>query len=203
VSNMPTLDAAGDRNWIPDVNRFNLPKPPEWFLKVLWDADPGLVLLPSRQGEKYVLGRRREFSRTVAKIALTINERVHARVRYSDSEMLESRGIVRVDAIQHRFGMSAAWGSWMRSCPEIMSDLRKRDMWAAGGAEAYITRLEAEEAAEDAAKRKQTEDDIEYRAADAWRSYQARTGQRTAFGDTGNFPDVAREDRSGRTIVSP
>jgi hypothetical protein len=81
--------------------------------------------------------------------------------------------------------MSAAWGSWMRSCPEIMSDLRKRDMWAAGGAEAYITRLEAEEAAEDAAKRKQTEDDIEYRAADAWRSYQARTGQRTAFGDTG------------------
>jgi hypothetical protein len=174
----PSATADLSSNWVADVNRFNLPKPPAWFLKILWDQDAALVVLPSRQGRKYLVGRRRERSRIVAGITQAVlNEKVHQHVPYSDSAMLESYRLVKVDAITSITG-NAATGSWMTSSPEILKDLRDRDMWSAGGADAYIAKIEGEEAALVAEKRAKLLDDIDHRARDAWRSLQARTGQR-------------------------
>lgn len=180
TSSFPKVDLSA--NWIADVNRFNLPKPPAWFLKILWDQDAALVVLPSRQGRKYLIGRRRERSRVVAGIVQhQVNENVHARVGHSDSALLEDHKLVKVDAITSLTG-NMHNASWMTSSPEILKDLRDRDMWAAGGADAYIAKLEAGEQARADQKRAALLDDIDHRAGDAWRSYQARTGQRNHRG---------------------
>lgn len=177
MSRMPSIDssAALQSNWIPDTNPFRLPQPPSWFLKLLWDQDAGLVMLPSRQGRKYLLARRRERSQTMHRIA--INEKVHRRVPQSDGDMLESRHCVLVDTITSITG-NAGTGSWMASAPGILQSLRNRDMWAAGGADKYNDKLLADEALVADRERQRLLDDIDHRARDAWRSYQARTGRR-------------------------
>lgn len=191
-SSMPSVDAAAAEtaNWIPDINRYGLPKPPAWFLKILWDQDPGLVVIPSRQGQKYILARRRDRSKLIANIARTqINERVHKRVNYSDSDMLEGRSFVKVDSIRSITG-NVFNASWMTSCPAMIKELRDRDMWAAGGAEKYIEKIEAEEKAKADRQRKTLLDDLDHRAGDAWRSYQARTGQRNQRATSGRVKFV-------------
>lgn len=173
------------QNWIPDVNRFALPTPPEWFLKAIWDLDAGLVLLPSRMQRKYVLARRRSASLAMKKIAdMTMSSRLRKdtpATSYSDGDMLSEYSLVLVDSIRSRVG-DVAQGSWMRSAPAILAELRARDMWANGGGEKYSDRLEAVEKEQEEKKRKALLDDIDHRARDAWRSYQARTGQRTRAG---------------------
>ncbi len=182
-------------NWIPDINRFRLPKPPEWFLKALWDQDAGLVLLPSRMQRKYLLARRRSMSLTMATIAVhadPLRKRLRKdtpSVTFSDGDLLAEHSLVLVDAITARVG-DIAQGSWMRSAPAILSELRKRDLWANGGQQQYSDRLEANELAAEVAKRTKLESDIDHRARDAWRSYQARTGQRTRVGHGTSGPRV-------------
>lgn len=187
MSLMPTLDAAATEtsNWIPDVNRYGIPKPPAWFLKVLWDQDSALVLIPSRQSRKYILARRRDRSKVIANIVQhEIDERIHKRVRYSDSDMLAQYKLVVVDSIRSITG-NLHQASWMASTPEMMQELRERDMWAAGGAEKYIEKIEERERTAAQKKRANLLDDLDHRAGDAWRSYQARTGQRNQHANSG------------------
>lgn len=174
MSDMPSVQSS--RNWIPDVNRFGIPKPPDWFLKVLWDQDAALVLLPSRQSPKYILARRRDFSKIMAGIVRTLTSS-HRQAKYLDADMLESRNLVKVDAITS-IRNNVFDASWMVSSPEIMKDLRDRDMWAAGGADKYIEKIELQEQLERDQQRTKMLDDLDHRARDSWRSYQARTGRR-------------------------
>lgn len=174
---MPTV-AATSGNWIPDQNRFNLPKPPAWFLKVLWDQDAGLVIVPSRQARKYLLTRRRELSRRVFDLSRAAAQLPLA--RGGDAAMLEQYGLLKVDAI----GGNVYHGSWMRSCPAICAELRSRDLWARGGADKFANDLDTQEQEARDRQRAGLLDDIDHRARDAWRSYQARTGQRTRVAPT-------------------
>jgi hypothetical protein len=159
------------RNWQPDINRFNQPKPPSWFLKAMWDQDAALVILPSRTRENvYLIGRRRELSLRVPYLVKPPAD-LMKKSRYSDSDMLAERKLVMVDVIKG----NAHVGHWN---PAMLQQLKDRDMWEAGGADAFIEKMEAREKAADAAKRKTMIDDIDHRARDSWRSLQARTGQR-------------------------
>ena len=47
------------RNYISDLNPFNLAGPPKWWLRRLWDFDSSLVMIPSRCNQIYRLGQRR------------------------------------------------------------------------------------------------------------------------------------------------
>jgi hypothetical protein len=185
MSDMPSVDATA--NWEPDVNRFGLPKPPAWFLKMLWDQDAALVVLPSRQGRKYIVARRRSLSKNVNQIVQTLLAdamKKHKAVRYLDSEMLESRKLVVVDAITSMTGNLHDAG-WMASAPGMLGELRSRDMWTAGGVDKFLENLEAREAKQAAKQRQSLLDDIDHRAGDAWRSYQARTGARNQHANSG------------------
>jgi len=172
----PSLDTASmTGNWIPDINRYNLPKPPQWFLTRLWDLDVALVVVPARTGRKYLLARRRERSLRVPMIVENLKASAlknHKRVKYSDGDLLTSLNLVAVDTIVGNF--HTGWSG----ADMIFADLRMRDMWANGGVDAFIKRVEEQEEAVQVAKRKQLLDDIDHRAGDAYRSYQARTGQR-------------------------
>ncbi len=95
--------------------------------------------------------------------------------RGSDGDLLAAHGLLPVDSILPRRG-ATIHGTWS---PDIIQGLRERDITAAGGATAYADRLDAADY-EFAAKQRHTlTSDLEHRAADGYRSLQARTGQRT------------------------
>jgi len=156
-------------NWIADENPHKLRKPPMWFLKMLFDRDAALVILPSRTGRKYLLARRREFSMRVPMLVKAHNT-LMKQTRGSDGDMLANHNLQGVDSI-----VGHVHGTWS---PTIIADLKARDMWSAGGADQYIANLENQEQQQEQAKRKSLLNDIDHRARDAWRSLQARTGQR-------------------------
>jgi hypothetical protein len=190
---LDTSVAMSFGNWIPDINRNNLPKPPAWFLKRLWDQDPGLVIVPARTARKYLLARRRDRSLAVPMIVENLKTaaiKKHARVMYSDGDLLASLKLVAVDTIVGNF--HTGWAG----ADAIIADLRDRDMWADGGVDAYIARVEAKEEQTRLDQRKKFLDDVDHRASDAYRSYKARTGQRNHTAK--NIP-VRQSSPSSRT----
>lgn len=169
--------AVDYQNWIADENRFSAPRPPMWFLRMLWDQDAMLVILPSRIAPKYILARRREKSNRVP-VLVAAHNKLMAETRGSDGDMLAHYGLQGVESITGPLG-----GSWS---PAIIQQLKERDTWAVGGADAYTDQLEAAEKKVAETKRAAWLDDMDHRAKDAWRSYKARTGQRSQHSNAGH-----------------
>lgn len=155
------------RNWIPDTNKFKLAAPPIWWLTQLQDLDSELVVFPSRLRCSYILARRR--SQTLKRPDLVkLDGHLLRTTAGGDGDFLAANNLLFVEHI-------IGWGNFTTT---IFHQLRRRDITRAGGADKYIETLEEGERALAATKRKTFLDDMEHRAGDAWRSYQARTGQR-------------------------
>lgn len=161
-------------NWIRDTNRWNLAAPPVWWLQKLHDVDADLVVIPSRLRRAYVLARRRRRSLTMPK-SLQLDTDMTTLLDGSDGDMLASRKLIHVEYL-------LGYGTWGDT---IFHQLRQRDTWAAGGASRLADRLDEADAAVRAKTRQQIATDMEYRAADAWRSLQARTGARNQRSGSG------------------
>jgi hypothetical protein len=165
-------------NFIADVNKWKLPEPPEWFLKRLYDFDPMLVLVPSRvkalgESPAYLLCRRRQHSAGLGDVAMLDN-------KHPDTNMCYGLGVVPIAPLRFKKNVNQFTEA---ACESLLKELRARDTWAqadaAGGVDALVDRIEAQE---DAAKRAQSaaiRDSFYHRARDAYRSLKARTGQRT------------------------
>jgi hypothetical protein len=139
--------------------------PPAFWLQRLYDFDNMLVVFPSFvRPFAYVLARRRQLS------AGLTDEALHSVLTNPDTKIALSHGLVPVSLI---FRTGSTW-----SIDNIIADLKSRDIWAQGGADKVADNLEAAEAKEEAAKKAAIRDDMYNRSGDAWRSYQARTGQR-------------------------
>jgi hypothetical protein len=151
-------------NFIPDNPK--MAAPPEFWLQQLHDFDADLVLLPSRMiPYAYVLGRRRRFSAglTDKAIADVSNQQ--------DTVMCLHYGLVPVTMI---YQIGTVW-----NIDPILRSLKARDIWAHGGADKYADKLDDADATRDKKLKQSIRDDMWNRSGDAWRSYQARTGQRT------------------------
>lgn len=157
-------------NWLPDVNRYKAPKPPAWFLKALWDQDAMLVILPSRVRKAYVLARRRDKTYINAPMMVAAHNDLLRKTRGSDGDLLATHNLLMVDYINGNIH-----GTWS---PAIIADLKSRDTWAAGGGYAFADKLDAQDAKDREKKARDLADSMEHRARDAYRSLQARTGQR-------------------------
>lgn len=149
-------------NYLEDLNRFRLAGPPRWWLHRLWDFDNSLVVVPSRQDCVYRLAQRRRLNLPDH----IVNE---ALFNESDTKMLASYSLVPVTTI-------IATANW--SNPLMFKELSDRAPWRNGGAEQVTKRLDAMEAAQEAQKAKELDDHNTIRAKDAWKLYQAKTGQR-------------------------
>jgi hypothetical protein len=153
------------RNWVAD-NR-NSERPPQYFLQRLYDFDAMLVLMPSReQPGAYVLGRRKQWGPGITESAI---DAVYSK---PDTKMAIINGTVPVCMV-----FKPVNGSW--NPDPLIRTLMARDIWAHGGADAVADMLEAQEDAEKAAALEVSRKNIWDRSGDAWRSYQARTGQST------------------------
>lgn len=155
-------------NWLQDTNPYLLPMPPSWWLQLLHDQDAALVVFPSRLGPRYILARRRSATLGMPALVKVDNELLKMTAG-GDGDVLASNNLVAVDTIVNTSG------NWTTA---IFAQLRARDIWAAGGGDAYTDRLDAADAAKVAATRAHFIDDIDQRAKDSYRSLQARTGQR-------------------------
>ena len=154
-------------NYIPDENKYKLAGPPQWWLQMLWDFDPSLVVVPSRQGFYYRLAQRRK---------LSIPEKMvqDAMFQYSDTQMLASYSLVPVTTI-------LATASWN---PLMFAELEARAPWRNGGAEKVIKQIEDREfEAHKKTLRRNDERMTDY-AKFGWRVYQGKTGQRTFIDKT-------------------
>jgi hypothetical protein len=147
-----------------DVNS-KMAVPPTYWLARLYDFDDQLVVFPSfAHPYAYVLARRRRLSGGLTDQAL------EATMINPDTKLALQHGLVPVSLI-YRTG--TAW-----TIDNIIADLKSRDMWAVGSPDKVADNLdEADNSAEKKLKAG-IRDDMWNRSGDAWRSYQARTGQR-------------------------
>lgn len=152
-------------NYYPDINRFNLSGPPDYFLKQLWAFDDSLAIVPSRQGWFYRLGQRRKLNLAEK---MTQDSLWHE----SDTKMLASYGLVPVTTIL----ATANWGN-----PYLFEELRRRAPWRQGGADAYIKQIEDREFKEHIDKAVATDDMLTDISKDAWKLYNKKIGTRTSM----------------------
>lgn len=161
------------KNWIEDINRFGLSRPPIWWLNRLFDFDAELVLIPSRQQALYRLARRKKYSRGIGALAVIDP--------HADTAMMVQYGLIPVTT------MIRYADSW--DIDSLLQKLRDRDQWAISGGpssgksleergEKVAQHIEAHEAKQARTLKQEIRTDMDYRSRDAWRSYQARTGQR-------------------------
>lgn len=150
-------------NYIPDQNRFALAGPPKWFLQQLWEFDPSLVVVPSRQGFFYRLAQRRK---------LNIPEKMTMDMLWkeSDTRMLARYSLVPVTTI-------LATVNWAN--PLFFEELRRRAPWRQGGADEVLRKLEAEEKKAELDKQLVIDDTNTILAKDAWRMYNKKIGLRS------------------------
>jgi len=179
-------------NWIADNSR--APGPPAWFLKAMWDMDAELVILPSRVRRAYVVARRRMKSATVPMLVKSDNE-LQRKTRGTDADMLQEHNLIFIDWITGNLH-----GNWSLN---ILADLKDRDTWAAGGGEKYVDKLEAQEQKVAADRRTAMIDDLGHRAADAWRSLQARTGKRNQHSNAFHKKSRAKVLKGGKLAPLP
>jgi hypothetical protein len=154
-------------------NPFNLPPPPAWWLRALADFDNALVVFPSVQRRAYILCRRRGYTKH-GKFAplLKLNNDLLRMTAGTDGDIMAQNNLVFVETI-------VGWGIWTNS---IINNLRSRDTWAKvdgkSGGLAYAKRMEEAEGQARMKKLLDIQDSIKMRVNDAWRSRQARKGER-------------------------
>ena len=150
-------------NYVIDTNPFSLAGPPNYFLRQLWEFDPSLVIVPSRQGFYYRLTQRRPLKLKENIVNDILKEQ-------ADTRMLASHGLVPITTIL----ATARWDN-----PMIFVELQRRAPWRMGGAEKFTELLEGQEQ-EEAVKQRVVEDErLSYLAKDSWKFYNKLIGTRS------------------------
>lgn len=149
-------------NFIADENPFNLAPPPASFRAALWNFDPSLIVVCSRQGFYYRLAQRRKLQLPEK----VVNEALFAE---SDTKMLASYSLVPVTTIK----ADPNWGN-----PILFQELRDRCPSMNGGAEKVIKAIEDREFEAHLKKRAETDEHLTYLAKDAWKYYGIKAGTR-------------------------
>ncbi len=141
--------------------------PPAYFLQRIYDYDNQLVLFPSYAVPfAYVLARRRRLTAGLTDFAL------ESTISNPDTKAALHHGLVPVSLI-YRTGES--WNP-----DPVIRSLMSRDIWRAGGGEKAADALDTADDKKQKTLKAGIRDDMWNRSGDAWRSYQARTGQRVA-----------------------
>lgn len=165
--------------YIADLNPFNLVAPPLWWQQGLAAFDPDLRILPSREKPRHWLARVRKYSRGLTGKAILDPQ--------NDTAMLVQHGLVNVTWIKSEDGWSQGFLQY------IVGELAARDTWAVEGGpltddlvrkalfeggSKYGKLMDEHDA--DAKKQidAQVHDAVYHATGDAWRSLQARTGER-------------------------
>lgn len=150
-------------NYIPDTNPFQLAGPPDWFQRQLWEYDPSLVIVPSRQGFFYRLAQKRPLKLKENIVNDILKEE-------GDTKLLARYGLVPVTTIM----ATVRWDN-----PLLFEELNKRAPWRMGGAQKFTELVEAQDKKKELDIRLKTDEHLDYLAKDSWKYYNKLIGTRS------------------------
>jgi hypothetical protein len=165
--------------YVRDLNPFNLAPPPLWWQQGLWSFDADLRILPGRKKPVWWLARVKKYSKGLTGEAIVDDQ--------NDTAMFVRHDLVPVTWIASTEGWSEGFLQY------IVAELMARDTWAVEGGpltedgtrramfeggSKYGRLLDERDDAERAAINHDVRDDVYQATGDAWRSLQARTGER-------------------------
>lgn len=157
-------------NYLLSENPWKLEAPSEWWLQKLFDYDAQLVVFPSRMRPAHILARRRHFSNAMAEMN-TLDKDLLRKSAGMDGDIMATHNLIYV---RHLLGDTV-------KRLMIFQWLIDHDLQAQGGAEKVDDRIVSVEQDQAARARQKMIEDIDHRARDAYRSYQARTGRRSGY----------------------
>jgi hypothetical protein len=165
--------------YIPDLNPFNLEPPPLWWQQGLFAFDPDLRILPGRRRPVFHLARTRKYSRGLTGAAIVDDQ--------GDTAMFVRYDLVPVTWIASTEGWSEGFltyivgelierDTWRIEGQPLTEDLIRQAMFEGGSK--YGAALDQRDADEEARINADVRDMVYHATGDAWRSLQARTGER-------------------------
>src|SRR3990167_4211104 len=168
---------AEHTGWIADTNRFKLERPPDWFLTGLTEHDAQLVIIPSRKRRQYLLCRRRQLTAGLGDVAMVDN-------KHPDTNMCYGYGVLPIAPLRWVKTGTDTGQFTQKNLASLIETLKERDAWAHGGGplahnpDTVADAVDAADATRDAKLDHSIWESFYFRGRDAWRSLQARTGQR-------------------------
>ncbi len=165
--------------YIPDLNPFNLEAPPLWWQQGLWAFDRDIRILPGRKRPVFHLARVKKYSRGLTGAAIVDDQ--------NDTAMFVRYDLVPVTWIQSLEGWSEGFlqyivgeliarDTWAIEGGPLTEDLMRKAMFEGGSK--YGKALDQRDADDRALIDRDVHDNVYHATGEAWRSLQARTGER-------------------------
>lgn len=152
-------------NYISDVNRFKLAKPPAFRLRELLDFDPSLVIIPSREQSYHILAQRER--------GYVVGKKLDPHIIRPDEAMLRAYGLVSP------IRLVSVTGGWNWSSTDLRPMLVARSVQRLGGSAQVIKDVEAQDEKDRQARLHHRHDDIlGPRVRAGARALQMRRGSR-------------------------
>lgn len=152
-------------NFLETANPFALETPPPGFLAELFAYDPLLVVFASIEDGVYRIARR---VRHGAGVLTAVRN-------HPDTEIFVTHRLIPVTSILPT--RMAGFDVWSKVIPELAS----RDTWRYGSNDEWCDRLDATEAAAEAAVDRQIADGLDALSGDAYRLTKSRLGERLSM----------------------
>lgn len=157
-------------NFIPDLNRFNLSPPPQWWLMDLYTYDSDAVIIPSRMEPVFRLTRRHKNAPRL----LDDGRVKHPLLKEKpapDTIMCAEHGLIPSLTLSPING----WD------PEILEEIFARDMWRVGGATKAAEIIENREIDENLKMRQRISEENFFAAEDMFLRFQHQSGKRVSL----------------------
>jgi hypothetical protein len=155
-------------NYIEGRNPYSLARPSAWWLQLLHDYDPLLVVMPSVKDCVYRLCRRVPRNQRLGNLV----KHLHT---HPDTVQMINHGLVPVSTLT----------TWAIQSDKIIRDLMARDTHRAGGADKTVELLEQADLRRARALDRQQAADLDARSGEAFRSMQFRNGSAVALSGVG------------------
>jgi|SRR5882672_4308369 len=178
--------------YIPDLNPFNLEAPPLWWQQGLWAFDNDIRILPGRKKPVFHLARLKKYSKGLTGAAIVDDQ--------NDTAMFVRYDLVPVTWIASTEGWSEGFlqyivgelierDTWAIEGQPLTEDLMRKAMFEGGSK--YGKALDQRDADERAKIDRDVREDVYHATGEAWRSLQARTGERIL---NAGRPDLPHEE---------
>jgi hypothetical protein len=175
-------------NWIEGRNPYKLSQPSPWWLQLLFDYDPLLVVMPSVKDCAYRLCRRVPRHGQLGRLVTHLHT-------HPDTVQMINHGLVPVSTLT----------TWATRSDKIIRDLMACDTSRVGGAEKASDMLEARERRAADRQDRQLATDLDHVSGEAFRSLQFRNGSAIAVTRPAR-PSAAHKSvdkRDHRSVSSP
>lgn len=186
---MPTTKQPWQSAWVPDLNRFSLAAPPDWFLRALHEYDNRLFLVPSRQEPRYRLAWRSRRQPGAGLKGTKLTDFDHS----PDTLMLYALRAFPVMSIE-------PYVTWNL---DLIGIIKSRDVWAAGGADKAADALDEADRQREAKIDAQNDDRLDQAAHMAFKSKGYREGTRVSMRGKRSTPTGHKRARPVYSRPSP